>query len=68
MDGWTGGARNASTLLIAAGATLPTANRASGANQCSFSTSNYRALKRGGNYLATVARLPQDSLYVRFQI
>lgn len=58
------GAKNTSTSLISAGATAPEASLETGANQCSFSTENYRAIKRGGAYVATVADLPQPSLYV----
>lgn len=58
------GAKNTSTSLVSAGATAPQASLETGANQCSFSTENYRAIKRGGAYVATIADLPQPSLYV----
>ena len=61
------GAKNTSTTLISAGATAPQASLESGANQCSYSTENYRAIKRGGAYVATIADLPQPSLYVSHQ-
>ena len=59
------GATNTTTNLLPAGAILPSANQATGANQCAFSTENHRQTKRGGSFVATVADLPQPSIYVR---
>ena len=59
------GAKNTTTTLLPAGAMLPSADQATGANQCAFSTKNHRATKRGGSFVATVADLPQSSIYVR---
>lgn len=58
------GARNTSTTLLPAGANLPAVNRATGANQCSFSTGTYRTARRGGAFVGTVADFPQPSIYV----
>ena len=64
LDIFSSGGRNATTTLQPAGATLPKRNLASGANQCSFATEPQRAMRRGGQFIATIADLPQASVYV----
>ena len=51
--------------VVPAGAIFPQPSTAAGANQCSFASGIPRAVKRGGSFIATVADLPQPSVYVR---
>jgi hypothetical protein len=64
LEEYKSGAKNLTTSLLSAGATLPSLNEETGANQCSFSTENNRLVKRGGPYIALPADLPQPSLYI----
>jgi hypothetical protein len=51
------------TMFLPAGAVSPVIGASSTANQCSFGET-YRKAKRGGAYVATVATIPQPSIYV----
>ena len=50
--------------FISAGAVLPRASQATNANACSFATARRHAIV-GGALVATVADLPNPSVYVR---